>query len=85
VLGLLALALSVSGFFVFRFAQPVLAGVSLGLSIRVLRRIRRGEAPRRARPWAWATLALAVFNVLVFLLGLGLVLTFLFLARHAGD
>ncbi len=85
VLGLLALALSVSGFFVFRFAQPVLAGVSLGLSIRVLRRIRRGEAPRRARPWAWATLALAVFNVLVFLLGLGLVLTFLFLARQGGD
>lgn len=82
VLGLLTLALSVSGFFLVRFAQPVLAGVSLGLSIRVLRRIRRGEAPRRARPLAWLSLTLAGLNVLIFLLGLGLVLVFLFLAKQ---
>jgi MFS family permease len=84
VLGLLAIALSVSGFFLLRFVQPVLAGVSLGLSIRVLRHIRRGEAPRRARALAWFTLTLAVLNVLFFLLGLGLVLTFLYLARQQG-
>ena len=92
MLGLLLLVLSIPGlgvgasrFFPVWVAQPVLAGVGLGLSIRVLRRIRRGEAPRRARPLAWFALLLAVLNVLIFLLGMALVLTFLFLARQQRD